>query len=47
VSFHVEGYVRAEGSIPYRTWFEVLEPRAAAKVTVAKIRLGMQGYAWH
>jgi len=41
VSLRVEEYVRAEGSIPYCTWFEGLESQAAAKVAVAKIRLSM------
>ena len=37
----VEEYVRADGSIPYRTWFESLDPQAAAKVAVATVRLGL------
>ena len=41
MSFRVEEYIRADGSIPYRTWFESLEPQAAAKVAVAKIRLSL------
>jgi putative addiction module killer protein len=41
VILRVEEYVRADGSIPYRTWFEGLEAEAAAKVAVAKIRLSM------
>ena len=41
MSLRVEEYVRADGSIPYRTWFESLEPQAAAKVAVAKVRLSM------
>lgn len=41
MSLRIEEYVRADGSIPYRTWFEGLEPQAAAKVGVATIRLSM------
>ena len=41
MSLRVEEYVRADGSIPYRTWFESLEPQAAAKVAVAKVRLSV------
>ena len=41
MSLRVEEYIRADGSIPYRTWFESLEPQAAAKVAVATVRLGM------
>lgn len=32
-------YVRADGSNPYRDWFDRLDPQAAAKVTIAVIRL--------
>ena len=41
MSLRVEEYIRADGSIPYRAWFESLEPQAAAKVAVATVRLGM------
>ena len=41
MSLRVEEYVRADGSIPYRPWFESLEPQAAAKVAVAKVRLSI------
>ena len=41
MSLRVEEYVRADGSIPYRTWFDALEAQAAAKVAVAKIRLSL------
>ena len=41
MSLRVEEYVSADGSIQYRTWFEGLEPQAAAKVVVAKVRLSM------
>ena len=41
MSIRVEEYVRADGSIPYRIWFESLGAEAAAKVAVAKIRLSM------
>ena len=29
MSLRVEEYVRADGSIPYRTWFESLDPQQA------------------
>ena len=32
-------YVRADGSIPFSKWFSGLDAQAAAKVTVALIRL--------
>ncbi len=35
----VEEYVREDGSIPYRDWFNGLDPQSAAKVTTAKLRL--------
>ena len=35
----LEEYVRADGTNPYQTWFNGLDPQAAAKVTVAKARL--------
>ena len=41
MSLRVEEYVRPDGSIPYRTWFERLEPQAAAKAAVAMVRLSM------
>ena len=41
MSLRVEEYIRADGSSPYRAWFENLEPQAAAKVAVATVRLGM------
>lgn len=35
----VEEYLREDGSSPYKAWFDSLDPRAAAKVTTAKLRL--------
>lgn len=32
-------YVREDGSNPYQKWFDGLDAQAAAKVTVAKVRL--------
>jgi len=32
-------YVRADGSSPYRAWFDSLDPQAAAKVATAVVRL--------
>jgi putative addiction module killer protein len=39
--FRVEEYVRADGSIPYKVWFDRLDAFAAAKVTTAKLRMEM------
>jgi putative addiction module killer protein len=35
----VEEYVRADDSNPYKHWFDSLPSQAAAKVTVAKLRM--------
>lgn len=32
-------YVREDGSSPYRTWFDDLDPQAAAKIATATLRL--------
>ena len=34
-------YLTTKGSSPFRSWFEGLDGRAAAKVTTALIRMGM------
>jgi putative addiction module killer protein len=39
MTFHVEEYIRADGSSPYKQWFDSLEVAAAAKVVTAKLRL--------
>ncbi|MDB5365395.1 MAG: hypothetical protein JWM77_1322 [Rhodospirillales bacterium] len=39
MSVRVVEYVREDGSIPYKVWFDSLNDQAAAKVTLAKIRL--------
>ena len=39
MAFHVEEYVREDGSIPYKRWFDALNPQAAAKVATATLRL--------
>jgi putative addiction module killer protein len=36
-----EEYLRADGSNPYKTWFDSLDAQAAAKVVTAKLRLGL------
>lgn len=41
MTFKVEEYIRENGSIPYKEWFDGLDPQAAAKVSVAKLRLEM------
>jgi hypothetical protein len=35
----VEEYLRADGSNPYKTWFDSLDAQAAAKVVTAKLRM--------
>ena len=35
----VEEYLRADGSNPYKTWFDSLDAQAAAKVVTTKLRL--------
>ena len=35
----VEEYLREDASSPYKTWFDSLPGQAAAKVTVAKLRM--------
>jgi putative addiction module killer protein len=37
----VEEYVREDGSVPYRAWFDGLDAHAAAKVVVALVRLSL------
>jgi hypothetical protein len=32
-------YIRSDNSNPYKDWFGQLPPQAAAKITVAKVRL--------
>ena len=35
----LEEYIRPDGSNPYQAWFNSLDAQAAAKVTVAKVRM--------
>jgi len=39
----IEEYLRADGSNPYKTWFDNLDAQAAAKVVTAKLRLAKDG----
>lgn len=39
MKMRVEEYIRPDGSIPYKEWFDSLDAQAAAKVSTAKIRL--------
>lgn len=41
MSLRIQEYVREDGSSPFRQWFERLDPRAAAKVTTAMMRLSL------
>jgi putative addiction module killer protein len=40
MQIQVEEYVREDGSNPFKTWFDSLDPQAAAKVATAITRLG-------
>lgn len=37
----IQEYIREDGSNPYKSWFDGLDPQAAAKVAVATLRLEM------
>lgn len=39
MTWRVEEYIRDDDSNPYKKWFDSLSPQAAAKVTVAKLRM--------
>lgn len=39
MKIRVQEYIRPDGSIPYRDWFDGLDAQAAAKVTTAKLRM--------
>ena len=39
MSYRVEEYLREDGTSPYEEWFMELDPVAAAKITVVKLRL--------
>jgi putative addiction module killer protein len=39
MAFQVEEYIREDASNPYKQWFDSLSSQAAAKVTVAKLRM--------
>jgi putative addiction module killer protein len=37
----IQEYIREDGSNPYKSWFDGLDPQGAAKVAVATLRLEM------
>ncbi len=39
MGIQVEEYLCADGSNPYKTWFDGLDAQAAARITTAKLRL--------
>jgi len=39
MAIKVEEYIRGDASNPYKQWFDSLPAQAAAKVTVAKLRM--------
>ena len=39
MSIRVEEYIRPNGTNPYKTWFDSLDPQAAAKVVTGTLRL--------
>jgi putative addiction module killer protein len=38
---NVQEYIRKDNTNPYRIWFNSLDAQAAAKVTVAKVRMAL------
>jgi putative addiction module killer protein len=45
MAIRVIEYARADGSIPYKAWFDGLDALAAAKVSIAKVRLELGNLA--
>ena len=41
MTLRVEEYVREDGSVPFKVWFERLDPHAAAKAATAVTRLSL------
>ena len=41
MGLRVEEYVREDGSIPYKAWFDRIDPHAAAKVATAVVKLSL------
>ena len=41
MTLRVEEYVREDGSVPFKGWFERLDPHAAAKAATAVTRLSL------
>ena len=41
MAIRVVEYVQADGTSPYKTWFDELDSQAAAKVATAVLRLGL------
>src|SRR6266481_5692189 len=41
MTLRVEEYIQEDGSSPYASWFNSLDPQAAAKVATATLRLRM------
>ena len=39
ITMKVHEYIKIDGSNPYKKWFDSLDARAAAKVSIAKVRL--------
>ena len=39
MAFRVQEYVREDGSVPFESWFNQLDPHAAAKVATALARV--------
>jgi putative addiction module killer protein len=49
MAIKVEEYIREDASNPYKQWFDSLPSQAAAKVTVAKLRMELgntSGIKW-
>ena len=41
----LRGYIDAQGNRPFASWFEALDPAAAAKVTIALTRMEQGNFA--
>jgi hypothetical protein len=44
VTIKVQEYLRADGSNPYKMWFDSLDAQAAAKLVTAKLQIGAWKY---
>ncbi len=45
ISMDVREYLKVEGTSPFGAWFAGVDPQAAAKLTVALVRLGQGNFS--